>query len=68
MSSDQRMIAWCSAWALVDGLIVCLFCKRSQPLTLADEPFIHALACTAVGKVDTYPWATLHDILDRERG
>lgn len=68
MSTNQRMIAWCSAWALVDGLVVCIFCKRSQPLTQADEPFQHELTCLAVDRADTCPWATLHEILDRERG
>jgi hypothetical protein len=68
MSTDARMLAWCSAWALADGLVICPFCMRTQLLTLADEPFEHALSCKAVRQRDPHPWATLHDILDRERG
>lgn len=68
MNSNQQMVAWCSAWTLADGLIICLSCKCSQPVTQADEPFQHEPGCTALGRVDTYPWVALHDNLDRERG
>lgn len=68
MDSNQRMIAWSSAWALVGGLVVCTGCMRSQPISQSEQAFIHEPGCEAKDAVEPLPWAELHQILDIERG
>jgi hypothetical protein len=68
MDSNQRMIAWSSAWALVGGLVVCTGCMRSQPIYQCEQAFFHEPGCKAKDTVETLPWAELHQILDCERG
>lgn len=68
MDSNQRMIAWSSAWALVGGLVVCTGCMRGQSVSLCEDVFPHEPGCKAKGEVAEMPWAELHQILDYERG
>lgn len=68
MDSNQRMIAWSSAWALVGGLVVCTGCMRGQSVSLCEDVFPHEPSCRAQGEVAQMPWAELHRILDVERG
>ena len=68
MDSNQRMIAWSSAWALVGGLVVCTGCMRGQAVSLCEDVFPHEPSCKAKGEVARMPWAELHRILDVERG
>jgi hypothetical protein len=68
METNERMARWTSYWALADGMVVCIFCKKSQPMTDADEEFIHDVVCPSIAKVVPYPWIELHDTLDYERG
>lgn len=68
MDSNQRMIAWSSAWALIGGVVACTGCMQSQTISNAEEPFPHNPNCKAKSEVDPKPWAGLHDILDFERG
>lgn len=39
MDSNQRMIHWSAAWALVGGIVVCTGCMRGQPITQSGESF-----------------------------
>jgi hypothetical protein len=68
MDSNQRMITWSSAWALVEGQVVCTGCMREQPIFQSEQTFIHEPGCTAKDAVEPLPWAELHQILDCERG
>jgi hypothetical protein len=68
MSTNERMRDWNSSWALFDGVIVCVTCKKTRPLNEANEEFHHEKGCRLMGKVDSCPWVALHDILDIERG
>jgi len=68
MDSNQRMIAWSSAWALVGGQVVCTGCMRGQSISLGEDVFPHEPSCKAKGEVVRLPWAELHQILDSERG
>jgi hypothetical protein len=64
MNSNQRMIYWSSAWALVGGVVVCTGCMRGQSLSNSGESFTHEDNCTAKDEVTVMPWAELHQILD----
>jgi hypothetical protein len=68
MDSNQRIIAWSSAWPLVGGLVVRTGCMRGQSVLLCEDVFPHEPSCEAKGEVAEMPWADLHQILDRERG
>lgn len=68
MSTNERMVSWTSSWALVDGGVVCVVCKKSQQATEADEEFEHEQCCEVAGRKAAYPWVALHDILDCKRG
>jgi hypothetical protein len=68
MDSNQRMLIWSSAWALVGGQVVCTGCMQSQSIHSSDETFIHEPGCKARDAVQALPWAELHQILDFARG
>jgi len=68
MDSNQRMIHWSAAWALVGGVVVCTGCMRGQPITQSGESIAHEDDCKAKDGVAAMPWAELHQILDQERG
>jgi len=68
MDSNQRMITWSSAWALVEGQVVCTGCMRTQTILESDKPFIHEPGCITGGESASMPWVHLHEILDFERG
>lgn len=68
MDSNQRMITWSSAWALVGGQVVCTGCMRGQSMSLNRDVFSHEPSCKAKGEVAESPWAELHRILEYERG
>jgi hypothetical protein len=68
MNSNQRMIRWSAAWALVGGVVVCTGCMRGQPIFQSGEPFTHEPNCGDRDEVAAMPWAELHQILDDERG
>ena len=68
MDSNQRMIAWSSAWALVGAQVVCAGCMRGQSISLNGDVFPHEPSCKAKGEMAHMPWAELHQILDYERG
>lgn len=68
MDSNQRLITWSTAWALVGGLVVCTGCMRSQSVSHCEAAFIHEPGCMAKDDVAELPWVELHEILDYERG
>jgi hypothetical protein len=68
MDSNQRMIAWSAAWAIVGGQIVCTGCMRGQFISLSGHVFPHEPRCNAKGEGAEMPWAELHQILDLQRG
>jgi hypothetical protein len=68
MDSNQHMIAWSSAWALIGGQVVCTGCMRGQSVCQSEVKFRHEPSCIAKDAVDALPWAELHRILDVERG
>lgn len=68
MNTDQRMVAWSAVWALIDGVVICASCARTQPCSQSDEHFAHEQACRAHGVPSSTPWVELHDILDAARG
>ena len=68
MDSNQRMIAWSSAWALVGGLVACTGCMQAQSVSLCEDVFPHEPCCKAKGGVAQMPWEELHQLLDFQRG
>jgi len=68
MNTNQRMVAWSAAWALIDGVVICASCARIQPGSQSDEQFAHEQACRAEGVASPTPWVELHNILDAARG
>lgn len=64
MDSNQRMIAWSSAWAMIGGHVVCTGCMRGQAISASEDAFPHEPNCKAKGEVAELPWAELHQILD----
>lgn len=68
MTTEETMARWTKEWALINGVVVCVVCKRSQSMTNADDVFRHDTACEANGRVGIYPWVELHDAMDFERG
>lgn len=55
MDSNQRMIAWSSAWALAGGQVVCTGCMRGQSISLNEDVFPHEPGCKAKGAVAETP-------------
>lgn len=68
MDTNERMIRWSAAWALIGGIVVCTGCMNGQSITHSEETFPHEPGCKAKGEVTEMPWAELHQILDDERG
>ena len=68
MSTNERMVNWTSSWALANGVVVCIACKKSQPANEADHEFQHEEGCEVADGIAAHPWVALHDILDCERG
>lgn len=68
MTTDQRLIAWSTAWALIDGVVLCASCRCIQPVSQSDELFAHEQSCMAERAAGSSPWIELHDILDTARG
>jgi hypothetical protein len=68
MDSNQQMIIWSAAWALIGGLVVCTGCMRGQSIIHSNLPFPHEPECKTKNDVAELPWAALHQILDDERG
>jgi hypothetical protein len=48
-----RLNAWTAAWRLVDYEIVCVECKRRQPLSEADSEFNHEPGCISGSRKST---------------
>ena len=68
VTNEQRMTDWCSQWALIRGVVVCLGCLRKSLLANSGNEFQHAPGCRASKEAGPFPWGELHDILDDERG
>lgn len=68
MDGNQRMIDWSAQWALIGGVVACTSCMQSQPISEAEELFLHDPGCAVKDAVALRPWAELHHILDVERG
>lgn len=53
-----RLSAW-TVWRLVDYEIVCVECKRLQPLSDADSEFEHQPGCIAGPRTSAMPSGTV---------
>lgn len=59
---------WNAVFVLMGGSVVCSGCMVAQPLSASHQRFPHLISCKHEDEDTQRPWATLHEILDNERG
>ena len=61
----EALASWGDNWTMIDGKVVCNFCRESQYPSEAGQKFTHAGRCLSTN-AGSFPWKDLKAILSLE--
>lgn len=60
-----ELASWAEQWTMVEGHVICNFCRKSQYPSDAGQQFIHGVVCASTS-AGSFPWKDLKAILSLE--